>query len=140
MSCADSRFCCWSPSARVAIAPIRHMLLRGAGRLLVASDEIEPADLLAMDVESRESGLLAVADLYRTHIGRSVGLLTPTSNAIDDELERPRRRRAGPHRRDTRSTRDSEKRDGPYSGGRGVEQRRASRRSWNGRARIRATR
>jgi uncharacterized SAM-binding protein YcdF (DUF218 family) len=72
----------------VAIAPIRHMMLRGAGRLLVASDGIEAADLLAMDVESHESGLLALSDLYRTHIGRSIGLLTPKSTAIDDELQR----------------------------------------------------
>jgi uncharacterized SAM-binding protein YcdF (DUF218 family) len=74
--------------AAVAIAPIRHMMLRGAGRLLVASDEIVPADLLAMDVESRESGLLALADLYRTHIGRSIGLLRPTSTSINEELQR----------------------------------------------------
>src|SRR5476649_2685672 len=72
----------------VAIAPTRHAMLRGAGRVLVASDRIEPADLLAMDVESRESGLLALADLYRNHVGRSIGLLTPKATAIDEELQR----------------------------------------------------
>jgi uncharacterized SAM-binding protein YcdF (DUF218 family) len=74
----------------VAIRPIRHAMLRGAGRMLMASDGIEPADLLAMDVESREAGLLALGDLYRARIGRAIGLLTPTSTAIDAELERRR--------------------------------------------------
>lgn len=72
----------------IAIAPIRHAMLRGAGRMLVASDGIEPADLLAMDVESGEAGLLALSDLYRARTGRAVGLLKPKSTAIDAELER----------------------------------------------------
>lgn len=74
----------------IAIAPIRHAMLRGAGRMLIASDGIEPADLLAMDVESREAGLLALSDLYRARVGRTVGLLKPKSTAIDAELERRR--------------------------------------------------
>jgi uncharacterized SAM-binding protein YcdF (DUF218 family) len=72
----------------VAIAPIRHMMLRGAGRLLVASDEIAPADLLAMDVESREAGLLTLSDLFRARTGRAIGLLKAKSTAIDEELQR----------------------------------------------------
>lgn len=74
----------------VAIAPIRHAILRGAGRMLVASDPIEPADLLAMDVESREAGLLALSDLYRARVGRSVAVMKPKSTAIDAEMERRR--------------------------------------------------
>ena len=72
----------------VAIAPLRHAMLRGAARMLVASDGIEPADLLAMDVESGEAGLLALSDLYRSRIGRAVGLLKPKSTSIDAELQR----------------------------------------------------
>ena len=56
----------------IAIAPIRHAMLRGAGRMLIASDGIEPADLLAMDVESGEAGLLALSDWVRAGVGRTV--------------------------------------------------------------------
>jgi uncharacterized SAM-binding protein YcdF (DUF218 family) len=74
----------------VAIAPIRHAMLRGAGRMLIASDGIEPADLLAMDVEGGKAGLLALSDLYRSRTGHAVGLLKPKSTAIDAELDRRR--------------------------------------------------
>jgi uncharacterized SAM-binding protein YcdF (DUF218 family) len=72
----------------VAIGPVRRAILRGAGRMLAASDGIEPADLLALDVESRDSGVLAVDDLYQRHVSRQIGLLKPRLTSIDDELER----------------------------------------------------
>ncbi|HMB78888.1 MAG TPA: hypothetical protein VKI43_02425 [Vicinamibacterales bacterium] len=75
----------------LAIGPVRHAVLRRAGRILVASDAIFPSDLLTMDVESGLAGALMLADLYRANLSRAtdpavVGLLVPRATAIDREL------------------------------------------------------
>ena len=73
------------------VTPVRHTLLRSAGRLLVVADSREPArppTLIAMDVESREAGAIELSDLYRAQPTAAVGLLVPRATTVDRELER----------------------------------------------------
>jgi hypothetical protein len=74
-----------------AVTPVRHALLRGAGRVLVVADSIEPAHpptLIAMDVESGPAGAIALSDLYRAQPTVAVGLLDRAFTTVDRELER----------------------------------------------------
>ena len=71
-----------------AIAPVRHALLRGVGRMLTVSDGADSADLLAMDAESGAAGVLTLSDLYRAHPSATLALLRPVSTSLDAELER----------------------------------------------------
>jgi hypothetical protein len=71
-----------------AIPPVRRAVLRGAGQMLVASDEPGPADLLLMDVESGGAGVLAISDLHRSQPRAAVGVLVPAGTGVDRELHR----------------------------------------------------
>ncbi len=81
-----------------AVTPLRHAVLRGVGRALVSADEeadvargfsrASPADLLAMDVESEEAGILKLSDLYHAQTSGTVGVLRKESTAVDSELAR----------------------------------------------------
>ena len=69
----------------LAITPARHAALRSTGRILVASDQPQPADLIVTDVESGPAGLLTVGDLHRSQPSASVGVLVPRATRIDAE-------------------------------------------------------
>ena len=71
-----------------AIAPVRHALLRGVGQMLIASDSVESADLMAMDVESGAAGVLTLSDLYRANPTSTVALLRKAPTSLDAELAR----------------------------------------------------
>jgi hypothetical protein len=70
------------------IGPVRRAALRSAGRLLVAADDVRPADVLAMDVESGPAGALKVSDLYRAQPSATVALLMPDETRLHEELKR----------------------------------------------------
>jgi hypothetical protein len=72
----------------LAIAPARHAALRSAGRILVASDEAQPADLIVNDVESGRAGLLTIGDLHHSQPNAAVGVLVPRGTTIDAEMQR----------------------------------------------------
>ena len=71
-----------------AIGPVRRAALRGLGHMLVASDDVRPADLLVMDVESGRAGILTVGDLRRSQPTATVGVLMRKATSIDAELAR----------------------------------------------------
>lgn len=71
-----------------AITPLRHTVLRGIGQALVVSDGVEPADLLAMDVEGRPAAMLTLSDLYRAQGYGTIGILEPTALPAERELTR----------------------------------------------------
>ena len=72
----------------LAIAPARRAALRTVGRILVASDDARPADLLVMDVESGAAGALMIGDLHRTQPNAAVGVLVPKATSVDAEIQR----------------------------------------------------
>jgi hypothetical protein len=72
----------------LAIAPARRAALRTVGRILVASDEARPADLLVMDVESGAAGALTIGDLHRAQPNAAVGVLVPKATRVDAEVQR----------------------------------------------------
>ena len=57
------------------IGPVRRAALRSAGQLLAAADDVRPADVLAISVESGPAGALKVSDLYRAQPNATVALL-----------------------------------------------------------------
>jgi len=72
----------------LAMAPARRAALRTVGRVLVASDDVRPVDLLVMDVESGAAGALTIADLHRTQPNAAVAVLVPKATSVDAEVER----------------------------------------------------
>jgi uncharacterized SAM-binding protein YcdF (DUF218 family) len=72
----------------LAFAPVRRAALRNAGQILIASDQAQPADLLAMDIESGAGGIVTVGDLHRSQPNAAVGVMRPRPTGIDMELQR----------------------------------------------------
>ncbi|HZO21900.1 MAG TPA: hypothetical protein VFB37_05290 [Steroidobacteraceae bacterium] len=72
----------------LAIAPVRHALLRGAGHALVKNDRIEPADVIVIAADARAVGALEAADLVREGISRRIALFFYEPDRADRELAR----------------------------------------------------
>lgn len=73
-----------------AVTPVRHALLRSAGRLLIGAGSVEPAQpptMICMDVESGEAGAIELSDRYRLRPA-AVGLLVRGTTEVDRELKR----------------------------------------------------
>ena len=71
----------------LAIAPARQAALRSTGRILIAGDQPQPADLIVSDVESGPAGLLTIGDLHRSQPYAAVGVLMPRATRIDAEMQ-----------------------------------------------------
>jgi hypothetical protein len=72
----------------MAIPAVRHTVLRGAGQVLVAADDVGPADLLVMDVNSGAPGVLSLADLHHSQPAAMVGIFVAERTRVDQELQR----------------------------------------------------
>jgi hypothetical protein len=69
------------PASRVS-------LLRAAGWALVASDRLEPADVIVISVDAGTAGVLEAADLARLGIARRVAVFNNFVTGADRELSR----------------------------------------------------
>src|SRR5262249_25062463 len=60
--------------AVVFIAPLRTSVLRSMGRFLVATEPLQPADVIVVSVDSDGAGVLEATDLLREHLAARVAL------------------------------------------------------------------
>jgi hypothetical protein len=75
--------------ASVAVVdPLRTSLLRAMGRFLVATDELRPADVIVLDVDSDGAGVLAATDLVHEHVADRVAVFGDPPVALDREFQR----------------------------------------------------
>ncbi len=71
-----------------AIAPLRTGLLRSMGRFLVATDELQHADVVVLSVDSDGAGVLEATDLVHGHVADRVALFADPPDAVDREFLR----------------------------------------------------
>jgi hypothetical protein len=75
--------------ATVALVPsLRTPILQSAGRVLVASDPIERADVVVLAVDADASGVLEAADLVHDGIAKAVGIFAEVVEPADLEFIR----------------------------------------------------
>lgn len=71
------------------VPTIRRSILRGAGHALVATDPLEPADLIVVMFDTEGGGALEAADLVRSGIGSRVAVFAdPPDPIVDREFLR----------------------------------------------------
>ena len=72
----------------IVIAPLRIAVLRAMGRFLVASDQLQHADVIVLSVDSNGAGVLEAADLVHDHFADRVALFADPPDAVDREFLR----------------------------------------------------
>ncbi|HTT06756.1 MAG TPA: hypothetical protein VMF64_15870 [Steroidobacteraceae bacterium] len=71
-----------------AVAPIRHVLLRAAGSMLVREDQPIPADIIVISVDSDGAGVLEASDLVHRGLAPGVAIFADPPAAVDREFLR----------------------------------------------------
>lgn len=74
--------------ALVVLPGARTAVLGAAGRVLVADDPIEPADIIVVTVDAGAAGLLEAADLVRGGTATRAALFGDVPDSADRELQR----------------------------------------------------
>jgi hypothetical protein len=75
-------------AAAINIAPLRTPLLRAMGRFLVATDQLQHADVIVLSVDSDGAGVLEATDLVHEHVADHVALFADPPDAVDREFLR----------------------------------------------------
>jgi hypothetical protein len=70
-----------TPSVRIAC-------LQSIGRILVADDRLERADVIAISVDADGAGVLEAADLVRAGYSESIAVFSDPPDAVDSEFQR----------------------------------------------------
>jgi len=70
----------------VALVAGRHAMLRAAGWMLVADDQIRPADAIVIAVDAGGAGVLEAADLVHSGVSRRVAIFAEQPDDVDREL------------------------------------------------------
>lgn len=88
------RICLLLALASIAcvIMPVtRHAILREAGRLLVADDPVEHADVIVIAIDSHGAGVLETADLVHSGVASKVAVFVDLSDTtVENEFARRR--------------------------------------------------
>ena len=74
--------------AVIFIAPLRTSVLRSMGRSLVATQPLQPADVIVVSVDSDGAGVLEATDLLREHFADRVALFADPPGSVDREFLR----------------------------------------------------
>jgi len=72
----------------IAIGPLRTSLLRAMGRFLVATDQLQHADVVIVSVDSDGAGVLEATDLVHEHVADRVALFSDPPDTVDREFLR----------------------------------------------------
>jgi len=72
----------------VSVPGIRGPILRSAGWALVASDPVEPADIIVIAVDAGGAGVLEAADLVHAGVAMRVAVFADLSDRVDREFIR----------------------------------------------------
>ena len=72
----------------IVIAPVRTSLLRAMGRFLVATDQLQRADVIVLSVDSDGAGVLEATDLVHEHVADRVALFADPPDPVDREFLR----------------------------------------------------
>lgn len=72
----------------LAIAVGHAAILEWMGSHMVVNEPLAPADVLAVTFDSREGGLIEIADLYHEGWARAVVVIEPSLNSMELELRR----------------------------------------------------
>lgn len=75
-------------AALLAIPASRHGLLRSAGGMLVAQDELAKADIIIVSTDSLAAGVLEAGDLVHSGFAARVALFEHPASALQAELQR----------------------------------------------------
>jgi hypothetical protein len=70
------------------IPPVRTSLLRAMGRFLVATDQLQRADVIVLSVDSDGAGVLEATDLVHEHLADRVALFADPPDSVDREFLR----------------------------------------------------
>lgn len=74
--------------AAVLLTPLRTSVLQATGRFLVATDRLQPADVIVVSVDSEGAGVLEATDLVHQHLADRVALFADPPDAVDREFLR----------------------------------------------------
>ena len=74
--------------ACAVVAPLRTPVLRAMGRFLVATDQLQRADVIVLSVDSHGAGVLEASDLVHQHLAERVALFADPPDAVDREFLR----------------------------------------------------
>jgi hypothetical protein len=78
-----------SAFAILAASPLRHPVLRAAGRALVANDPVTSADIIVVSLDSDGAGALEAADLVHSGVSKRVAVfIAPPSEKVDEFVRR----------------------------------------------------
>jgi hypothetical protein len=72
----------------IVITPVRTSLLRAMGGFLVATDQLQRADIIVLSVDSDGAGVLEATDLVHEHVADRVALFADPPDAVDREFQR----------------------------------------------------
>ena len=74
--------------AVIFIAPLRTSVLRSMGRFLVATQALQPADVIVVSVDSDGAGVLEATDLLHEHFANRIALFADPPGSVDREFLR----------------------------------------------------
>ncbi|HEV2228794.1 MAG TPA: hypothetical protein VGR86_07520 [Steroidobacteraceae bacterium] len=72
----------------ILIVPLRISMLRAMGRFLVATGQLQHADVIVLSVDSDGAGVLEATDLIHEHVADRVALFADPPDAADREFLR----------------------------------------------------
>lgn len=75
-------------ASAIAMTPLRTSLLRGMGWFLVATDQLQHADVIVLSVDSDGAGVLEATDLVHEHVADRVALFADPPDIVDREFLR----------------------------------------------------
>ena len=72
----------------IAVPPLRHTILRAAGRALVVNERAANADIIVVSGESASAGVLEASDLFHSGVATRVVVFTYPRDVVEDEFKR----------------------------------------------------
>jgi len=72
----------------VVVRPLHTPLLRSMGHFLVATDQLQHADVIVLSVDSDGAGVLEASDLVHQHLAEHVALFADPPGTVDNEFLR----------------------------------------------------
>jgi len=75
-------------ASAIVMAPVRISLLRAMGRFLVATDQLQRANVIVLSVDSDGAGVLEATDLVHEHVADRVALFADPPDSVDREFLR----------------------------------------------------
>ena len=72
----------------ILLPPVRTSVLRAVGRFLVETDQLQPADVIVLSVDSDGAGVLEATDLVHEHVADRIALFADPPDSVDREFLR----------------------------------------------------